>query len=404
MRTDEVDAVRVDPAVQFLASHYRETLRLVEEAGAGGLLLRSAGRDAFWRGGRAHALTYGSATSMAASGALPFGLKVRLLRAYMPFLLRNQGRLDASAPAQGAALEDDGESIAEWGRREIGDDFVELLAYPLLASYANSTPEEASAGYYHALSAVGLDVRLYAVRGGVGVLAQTLAEALEARGVRLLRGRRVSAVEPSRDGVRVHADGGVYDHAGAVIAVPGRRVTTLLDVSGPIARWLAGVSTRPAVSIALVVDGGLKLDYFGLSFSRAESPGEVLAAVCNQGAKPGGLVPPGHGALVVFPAPAEAPRLVDASSERILDRILPAVFQAIPAVRGRIERARVYVFEEGSTLLPAGGLRRLATYDPEWLPRGVALAGDYLGAPTVEGAVRSGVSAARELMRRLPVG
>ncbi len=398
MRTDEIAGVRVDPAVQFLASHYRETRSLAEEAGAGELLLRSPGRDAFWRDGRAHPLTYGSATSMAASGALPLGLKLRLLRTYMPFLLRNQRRLDAAEPARGVALEHDAESIARWGRRELGNDFVELLAYPLLAAYANTTPEEASAGYYHALSAAGLDVRLYSVRGGVGMLAEALAHALEGRGVHLLRGERVSAVEPVTDGVRVHCDGGVAEHAGAVIAVPRASLDAIVDLSGPVASWLSGVRTRPFLSVALLLRGRLDLDYFGLTFPRTEPPGDVLAAVCNLGAKPGGLVPEGRGALLAYPAPPEAERLMDASSERIVDRIVPALERAIPGVQRRIERVRVYPFPEGSTLLPPGGLEHLTSYDPTWLPAGLALAGDYLGAPTVEGAVRSGASAARHLL------
>src|SRR5690606_20802833 len=128
MRTDELDGARVDAAVQLLGSYYRETFRLAAEVGAGGLLVRSPGRDALWRGGRAHALTYGSVTSMAASGALPAGLKLRLAARYLPFLTRQTG-LDPSDPAGTAGDGAERESIAEWGRRELGDDFVELLAY-----------------------------------------------------------------------------------------------------------------------------------------------------------------------------------------------------------------------------------------------------------------------------------
>ena len=81
LRTDELDGARVDAGVQLLGSYYRETFRIAAEAGASGLLVRSPGRDALWRGGRAHGLTYGSVTSMAASGALPAGLKLRLATA-----------------------------------------------------------------------------------------------------------------------------------------------------------------------------------------------------------------------------------------------------------------------------------------------------------------------------------
>src|SRR5690606_26351613 len=164
VRTDELDGARVDPGVQLLGSYYRETFRLAAEVGASGLLVRSPGRDALWRGGRAHGLTYGSVASMAASGALPTGLKLRLAARYLPFLTR-QSALDVNDPARTAVGLDDRESIAEWGRRALGDDFVELLAYSTLATYYTALPEETSAPFYHALARAGIDLTVPAVRG-----------------------------------------------------------------------------------------------------------------------------------------------------------------------------------------------------------------------------------------------
>ena len=47
----------------------------------------------------------------------------------------------------------------------------------------------------------------------------------------------------------------------------------------------------------------------------------------------------------------------------------------------------------------------LQTFDEAWLPAGIALAGDYRVAPTVEGAMISGLRAARSLVtRRSPEG
>ena len=83
------------------------------------------------------------------TGALPSRLKLKLGLRYVPFLERH-AELTMHDPAAAAAL--DGESIAEWGRRELGDDFVELLVYPLLASHYGVTPEETSAAFFHGLA------------------------------------------------------------------------------------------------------------------------------------------------------------------------------------------------------------------------------------------------------------
>src|SRR5512140_557593 len=145
LRTDDLEGSRCDAVVQLLASHYTETFRLARETGAGELLVRSAGRDALWRNGRAHAIAYGSAASMARSAALPFGLKARLAGRYLPFLRRHAGVLDGNDPGRAVAA-GQSEPIGQWGRRELGEDFVELLAYPLLAAYYGMTPEETASG------------------------------------------------------------------------------------------------------------------------------------------------------------------------------------------------------------------------------------------------------------------
>ena len=93
--------------------------------------------------------------------------------------------------------------------------------------------------------------------------------------------------------------------------------------------------------------------------------------------------------------------LVEAEPERVVEALVPDVAAALPAARGRITDARVYRWPEGWTLFPPGyaarlsGLRRI---DAE-LGR-IALAGDYLYAPTVEGAVVSGVRAAERVLGR----
>src|SRR5687767_1179640 len=75
LRSDELDGAQFDSAVQLIGSNYEATFDLADQAGAGGLLKRSPGRDALWRNRRAHRLVYGSVTSMLASSALPAGLK-----------------------------------------------------------------------------------------------------------------------------------------------------------------------------------------------------------------------------------------------------------------------------------------------------------------------------------------
>jgi oxygen-dependent protoporphyrinogen oxidase len=399
LRTDVLDGVRVDPVVQLLGSHYRATMRLAEEVGARGLIVRAPGRDALWRGGRPHPITYGSVGSMIVSGALPLRLKLQLARDYVPFLQRHRAALDLNHPARSAEAGLDRESIAEWGRRELGEEFSELLAYPLLAAYHGAAPEEVAAGFYHALAREGMGVTVYGVAGGVGELSAAVVRALEAAGAAFRTGSGVEALAASEDGVIVRWPGGEARHDAAVVAVPAPVARELVGLPEPAAAWLSGTRSAPTATLALVLDRPVDADYFGLSFTRREPPGDRLAAVCVEERKGVGLVPEGKGVLVCYPAPAVAARLAEAPPAEVLDFLMPAVERAFPGIRSHVVRAKSYRLPEGIAVFYPGYAGHLARFDPGWLGPRLALAGSYLVSPTVEGAVRSGESAAERLLR-----
>ncbi len=394
LRTETVAGAAADVGVQLLSDGYDRTRMLLGRLGLGDRLVALPGRDAVWREGRAHGLRYGSVTSLASSSALPTALKLRLGLRYLPFLERHAGALDLNAPVRAAAAGLDGESIAEWGRREVGGEFVELLVYPLLAAYYGVTPEETSAALFHALAAAGRHVRVLGIRGGAGPLARDLAEALVGRGVDLRSGTRVDAVRIGAEGVGVVTAGEELEHEAAVVAVPPPEAARLV----PEAEWLGRIRTRSTATLVLVTDGPTRTGWFGLSVPRVEAPGDRIAAVCVQEEKGAGLGGPDRGALVVIPSPREGERWAEQEPRAVLDATLPAVERLIPGVSDRVRAARLVRLRGGFVPEP-GHFDRLAELDDAMLPRRLAIAGDYLVTPTVEGAIRSGLAAAGRISR-----
>lgn len=398
MRSDLLDDAVVDPGVQLVSSTYSAFFRLARECGAGDLLVRAPGRDALWREGRAHAITYGSIGSMVGSGALPTGLKLKLGTRYLPFLAKRARTLDANDLLGSGGLAFDDESAAVWGRRELGDDFVELLAYPLLAAYYGGAPEHVSAALYHALARVGMDVRVSAVQGGAGAMPRAMADRLSAQRAVVRTGTQVQRVRAEGNQVRVELDSDAATHDAVVLATPAAVAARLLDASGALGEWLGGVRSTPATTAAFLLDAPLDRDWFGLSFPRGSIPGEWVAALAAQSRKLPSLVPGGREVVVAYPAPAAAPRLASAEPEGVVDALLPSLEHAFPGFGERTRQARVYHFPEGYTLFYPGYLRHLSAFEDGWLTPTVALAGDYLVAPSVEGAVRSGMHAAQRLL------
>lgn len=401
-RTDHIDGFGVDVGTQLIGSMYRRFHELVREIGMEAALLPATGRDALWRGGRAHEVVYGSVSSMIASGGLPLTTKMRLGAVYVPFLARNASDLELLEPERAAAAGLDEETISAWGEREIDRAFVRSLVYPQLGAYYGSRPEETSAGFYHILARYGMDVSLSAVEGGVGRVAERLAELVGQGGGEVRCSTPVDSIELRDDGARIVAPVSQDRFDGIIAAVPVPTLSQLLqNTPQPLTEWLGAARYRPNLSLALLLDRPTEARYFGLSFPQGET--RYVAAVCVEDNKPGSVVPEGKGLLVALPTPEAAPALVELESRDVLERMLPEIQMAFPGIERQILRARVYRWPVGTPVFFPGYLRHLGRFRDGSLESGtmLALAGDYLYSPSVEGAVVSGSEAARRLLSRL---
>jgi protoporphyrinogen/coproporphyrinogen III oxidase len=399
--TDDLDGYRIDVGAQLFSGDYARFLALVREIGLGGALVRVSGRDALFRGGRAHEVVYGSVGSMVASGGLSLGTKMRLGARYVPLLSRHADVLDLHEPHRAARAGLDGESIATWGAREIDSAFVESLVYPQLGAFYGALPEETSAGFYHILARMGLNLALFAVVGGAGRVAERLALRIEAAGGSLRLATPVTRVRAERGGASVTTDSGEEEFDAIVSAVPAPILLELLaPLDGVLRESLSAVRYRATLTLALLLDAPTDVRYFGLSFPRGES--RYVAAVSVQENKGSELVPPGRGLLVAFAAPEKGPELASMESQSVLEAMLPEIARAFPGVERRVTRARVYRWEPGGPLFYPGYLSRLGAIgrDAMAADRPLELAGDYTLWPSVEGAVVSGLTAAARLERR----
>lgn len=403
-RSDAWAGFTVDTGAQLIATSFARTLRLLTPEGASSapLLHRVAGRDAYVRDGERYALQFGSIRSLLAFGALTPMEKLKLARHLAPTLAMHRAALDASAWHIPPAL--DRESARAFMDARIGEHAADVLVEPPLNGFYAATGGDVSFAFYLMLGRYGSDGDVLAPTAG---WSAALEGAL--RGAACECEARVRALEPRGDGITVYTDDGrSWSADGAIVATGPRSAHALLaphlGADHALARWLAALTLRPTWTLALALDRAARRDAFGV-FRDARSAQLVSACAVHGASIPD--PPPDRDVILAWPTPRAIHQLAGSPSPRIASAMLPEIEALVPEVQGHVVRARVYRFDEGTPLASPGfaadrARGRALAEGISALP--VALAGDYLTAPMIEGAVASGERAAELLAHRLSPG
>ncbi len=397
----------VDNGTHLMVGAYADTLDLVRRAGAQDLLLEQENLRIDWMDEQ------GLATLDCPPLAAPLHLLGGLLSLRIPWSVRLQALRFGLAVRFGRLPV--GLTLAEYfARTGQGAEARRLLWDPLALAILNESPERAAAVLFHRVYREAFLTghsasRLVFLRRGWGELAERLARYFESRGGRLRRralaeavaveGDRVSGVHcvqraETREEIRAGRPS-AKETIGAdavILAVPWQALADLLpDSLREATPFAAAARLRPSpiVSIELWLDR-VVVDRAMVGLRDAE-----VEWVFDKGRLYGRGGPPQHLAFIVSAAVRSAARpnaeLV-ASAEGALRRLFPAMAGAT-VTRSLVMREPAATFAsdpEAETLRPG----------PVTPVRGLYLAGDWTntGLPaTIEGAVRSGLRAAREV-------
>jgi len=218
--------------------------------------------------------------------------------------------------------------------------------------------------------------------------AEPAERALHAAGVDVRLKTRVHAVRP---GPSVESDAGVLEADAVVVAVPHDRAAGILP-EGAVEQPIDQLGSSPIVNAHLIYDrrvtdlplaAGLDTPVQWL-FDRTEEAG------LKQGQ---------HLALSL----SGADREMNMSNDELREELVPALEELLPAARDAMVEDFFIVREHAATFRAEPGSGRLRP-GPRTRVSGVFLAGAWTdtGWPaTMEGAVRSGHAAARELLTSL---
>ncbi|MCF6525858.1 hydroxysqualene dehydroxylase HpnE [Streptomyces sp. JJ36] len=298
----------------------------------------------------------------------------------------------------------DGVDFATWLRRHgQSERAVEALWDLVGVATLNARAADASLGLAAMVFRTGLLSEPGAADIGVsrvplGELHDRLTRtALDRAGVRTLLRARVRAVAPDPDGgwrvTSGEGDGPGTEHrAGTVVlAVPPPQAHRLLpDGALPAPGRLRELGTAPILNLHVVYDRRVLHRPF---LAALGSPVQWIFD------RTGAAGPAGGGQYLALSQSA-AHHEIDEPVAALRKRYLPELERLLPAARGAAVRDFFVTRERHATFAPVPGVGRLRPVARTLLP-GVLLAGAWTdtGWPaTMEGAVRSGLAAAREAL------
>lgn len=393
-RSTIIESHHIDVGAQLIASTFSRATRLLARAP----LEATRGRDLFVTNGKRLPVHFGSISSMLRFGALSVVDKIRLGATVLPLLARHTPSLHVDADHDLAEL--DAMTARAYIENSAGARAADAVVEPALNAFYGMRGSETSLAFFLTLGRYGSDADLLAARGG-------WSEALErvTADVHVEYGTRVDAITVTPSGVIARdASGREWPGNGAVITASAEGARALLrDVVRPshaLVDWLATVESRRTWTVLLVLRRGVHAEAFGVLADPREA---TLVSAC---AIPSGRWPVTLDApqvILAWPTPGAVDELGERPAHEIVAAMMPEIERLVPEVRDGVARARVVRFDEGTPLAPPGFLAHRAEGRAlaESLEVPVALAGDYLTMPFVEGAVLSGERAAEQLVRRL---
>jgi oxygen-dependent protoporphyrinogen oxidase len=348
------------------------------------------------RDGRAVEVAPHSARCLLSYPHLSIGERLKLIRVTLRETLRRR-RPDLSEVDLLAAF-DDGTTASDWVRSRLSERILDNLVRPEIESRWLWRCDEVSAAHVVAVQASALGARFFVLRPGPEALAHRLAEGADLRlrtmatGVTMLSGR-LRVAWRGRGGFGEAEEFDELVIATTAWAAVGFAAGLTGDAATPdLARFAATQRYEPVLSVAYLVDRGrVPSGAWIVPAGPGPHPARTIVTIPRrQGRRERELVS-------VYAGREETYELLGAGDECRFERARELARELWADFPRDAEPFHTRTWLQGLPW-PEPGRYRLASMLGRLQHGPVVFAGDYLGSPTVESALQTGMRAARTLL------
>lgn len=316
---------------------------------------------------------------------------------FVRMLKARSDRFSIEDPSRLSAL-DDGESAADFVASNIGDEFLEWFFGPNLSGYTFAHPEQVGAAYAMAvLWYFGLNAGWpLHPRGGAGAFVDALANACGPDIRTSTPVRRIVIEDGAVRGVVTEA--GLVEADAVICATTATAALRLApDLPSGIKDALDRVTYSSCCRVFFGVDSSpFPADWYAVTFPR--QTGAFLSGMSNLAVLAPEAAPEGKALIDALVIGAQAEELAALSHEQAGQRVLAETRKYFPAMSREPLFIRVHRWDEAVCLAPGGmmsALHRMRRQELDGV-KGLFLAGEYMGVPSINGALRSGLDAAAD--------
>lgn len=386
-RTERVGDFTVNTGASFVASFYDATLALLRELRLETLAPNPQLGVVATPFGKLE-LDLSSPGRILRFPLISFGGKLRAAAMFARASLRRG--VHVARTARLARL-DRGDTVERWGLRTVGETAYHYLIRTGIEPFFYIGCEELSAAFGKALVRHALKWQLFVVPAGMGALCDALAQRIQVR-----TGCQASAVVARDASVAVHHSGGVVEADYAIVAAPATAVAKLEGAVADDDRAdAASVRYAPSITLFFGYERPITVQY---PLVTPAGPGRhPIARVRTWSALAPQYVPEGKELLAIHASGWRSAELL----ERDPGKVVSELRGDAEDVFGRLadpDWIRLYTRTEGTVVTPPGHFRRMASFLRRPRQR-LLYAGDWLTGSTIEGAVRTGRTAAERILK-----